>query len=73
MIVQWIRGELTINNFTKELALYGVESNLTATYTAKQDGVVELSNKIIVNDSKSIIKLANYPKSFWVSAIETAI
>lgn len=41
MIVQRDLGELTSNDFMNQLALEGVESNLTAPYTFQQDGVTE--------------------------------
>lgn len=63
MSVKRVQGELTSNNFIYELALKGIDANLTAPYTPQRDSVTKTSNRIIVNDLKAMIKLGNYAKS----------
>lgn len=54
-------------------AMESVELNLTAPYTPQQDGVMEASNKIIINNANIMIKLGKCPKSFWIPTMETVV
>lgn len=50
-----------------------IELNLTLPCTQQEVDVAKTSNRIIVYYANTIIKWLNYPKLFWVSAIEKAV
>lgn len=72
-VVQRGRGEFTSNDFLQQLALEEVESNLRAPYTLQEDGVAEMSNRIIINNANAMMRTVNCSKLFRVKKMETTV
>lgn len=50
------------NDFIHELALEDVKFNLIAVYKLQKDSVAEMSNRSIINDANTMIKLTGCRK-----------
>jgi hypothetical protein len=66
-------GEFVNGEFRKYFKNHGIEQQLTAPYTPQEDGVSEVSNRIIISKANTILHAANAPKSLWAEAVMTAI
>ena len=58
------------NKFCKDV---GIEHQLTAPYSPKQNGIVERKNKSIMEMARCLLHDKGLPKKFWVKAINTTI
>lgn len=65
-------GEFVSAEFDKLCEDFGIQRQLTASYTPQQNGVAERKNRSLVEMAKSMLKAKNLPKSFWAEAIHTA-
>jgi hypothetical protein len=66
-------GEFVNGEFRKYFKNHGIEQQLTAPYTPQEDGVSEVSNRIIISKANTILHTANAPKSLWAEAVMTAV
>jgi hypothetical protein len=65
-------GEFVNGEFRKYFKNHEIEQQLTAPYTPQEDGVSEVSNRIIISKANTILHVANAPKSLWAEAVMIA-
>jgi hypothetical protein len=65
--------ELVSGVFDSWLKARGIRRELTSTYTASQNGVVERMNRTIVEMGRTMLAAACLPASFWALAMDTAV
>lgn len=73
MGVQRNQGGLTSKVFIHKLALSSLELNLTALYTPQQEGIAQMSKRIIINIAIAITKWTGCSNLFSVPGIETVV
>jgi hypothetical protein len=66
-------GEFTSLDFSKHCVETGVRRQLTAPYSAQQNGMVERRNQMIVATTWSMMKAKGLLGYFWGEAISTAV
>ena len=65
--------ELVSGVFDSWLKKRGIRRELTSTYTANQNGVVERMNRTIVEMGRTMLAAACLPPEFWALAMDTAV
>lgn len=66
-------GEFTSNSFDTFCKAKGILHQLTAPYSAQQNGVAERMNRTLVEAMRSMIHQSNVPLQFWGEALLTAV
>nr|AAL58228.1 putative gag-pol polyprotein [Oryza sativa Japonica Group]ABF96256.1 retrotransposon protein, putative, unclassified [Oryza sativa Japonica Group] len=66
-------GEYISKEFEKYCENAGIRRQLTAGYSAQQNGVAERKNRTINDMANSMLQDKGMPKSFWAEAVNTAI
>ncbi|CAN6173886.1 unnamed protein product [Urochloa humidicola] len=66
-------GEFTSIDFGRYCAERGVHRQLTAPYSAQQNGVVERRNQSVVSMARCMMKAKHLPGYFWGEAVSTAV
>lgn len=66
-------GEFTSTEFNDYCRDNGIKRQLTTAYTPQQNGVVERTNRTVMNMVRSLLVEKNIPKNFWPKAVTWAI
>ncbi|KAL4351723.1 hypothetical protein GQ457_06G023180 [Hibiscus cannabinus] len=66
-------GEFTSSEFSIFCAENGIQRQLTAPYSPKQNGVAEQKNRTIMNMVRSMMITRGVPKCFWAEAVNWAV
>lgn len=65
-------GEFTSNEFNDYCKQEGIQRELTASYTPKQNCIAERKNRTIFEMARSMLKAKHLPKPYWAEAIACA-
>ncbi|KAL4364247.1 hypothetical protein GQ457_04G014290 [Hibiscus cannabinus] len=66
-------GEFTSNEFNDFCKANGIRRPLTVPRSPQQNGVAKRKNRTILNMARSMLKVKNMPKEFWVEAVSCAV
>jgi hypothetical protein len=66
-------GEFVNGKFRKYFKNHGIEQQPIAPYIPQEDGVSEVSNRIIISKANTILHARNALKSLWAETVMTAV
>ncbi|GKF02460.1 retrovirus-related pol polyprotein from transposon TNT 1-94 [Tanacetum coccineum] len=66
-------GDICFNEFIEFCESEGIKRELTAPYNPEQNGIVEQTNRTVVEMAHSMIKSKKLSDDFWAEAVATAV
>jgi hypothetical protein len=64
-------GDYVSHEFNASYEQFGIARDITNSYTSKQNGVLEIKNRTLVESVSSMLKYVGFPNSLWGEVIAT--